>query len=767
MKRRLITSALPYVNNVPHLGNLIQVLSADVFARFCRLRGYDTLYICGTDEYGTATETKAQEEGVTPRELCDRFYAVHRDIYSWFGIAFDKFGRTSTPEHTEITQSIFLDLEKNGHITTQTIEQLYCDSCGRFLADRYVRGTCPFCGYEGARGDQCEHCGKLLEPTELVKPQCSTCGAIPRLRATTHLYIDLPSIKPKLEPWIATASEKGFWAKNAVQMTQAWLRDGLKPRAITRDLKWGIPVPKKGFEDKVFYVWFDACIGYVSMTAGLGAEKGFDWKSWWQNPEEVELFQFIGKDNIPFHTVVFPSSQLGSGRNWTMLHHMSSSEYLNYEAGKFSKSKGVGVFGTDVMETGIPADVWRFYIFWNRPETSDYTFTWTDFREKVNGELIGNLGNLANRTFTFVSRYYGGAIPAGKPDEAFWAKTRKIEARVTESLERADLRDGLRAVFELSDLANKRFQDAEPWKTRISNPEAAASLLSDLCFVLRDIAVMIQPYMPQAAEKLASQLGKTLGAGGLDWSVLGKTEGLSEVKSPEVLFAKLDEKYIASLRDRYSGSQKERADREQLSREETSPAAPKDGSGPAGQTAAAAPAAVKPLLYEELPAEQRFRKLIALQVAKIVRIERHPKADKLYIETLDDGSGQERVIVSGLVPFYKEEELLGKNIILVDNLKPARLRGVESKGMLLAASLSGPDGEESVEVLQAPGASPGTPVTLEGLDADGPVEAQIDADVFFSIPLVSRGGEAYAGAARLLVDGKPLRLETVTDGEIG
>ncbi|MHB9151287.1 MAG: methionine--tRNA ligase [Spirochaetales bacterium] len=777
MKRRLITSALPYVNNVPHLGNLIQVLSADVFARFCRLRGYDTLYICGTDEYGTATETKAQEEGVSPRELCDRFHVMHRDIYSWFGIAFDKFGRTSTPEHTAVTQSIFLDLEKNGFITSQTVEQLYCDSCGRFLADRYVRGTCPFCGYEGARGDQCEHCGKLLEPTELVHPQCSTCGATPHPRATTHLYIDLPAIKPKLEPWIKAASEKGFWSNNAIQMTQAWLRDGLKPRAITRDLKWGIPVPMKGFEDKVFYVWFDAPIGYVSMTASLGAEKGFDWKTWWQNPENVELYQFIGKDNIPFHTVVFPSSLLGSGRDWTMLHHMSSSEYLNYEAGKFSKSKGIGVFGTDVMETGIPADVWRFYIFWNRPETSDYTFTWADFLEKVNGELIGNLGNLANRTLTFVSRYYGGAIPAGKPDAAFWEKAREIEARITDHLERADLREAFRAIFELSDLANKRFQDGEPWKTRISMPEAAASLVSDLCYILRDIAVLTQPYMPHAAEKLAAQLGKTLGRDGLDWSALGKTEGLVEVKAPEVLFAKLDEKYIAELRDRYSGSQKDRAERELSAQAASRAAAPTPGASP-GASAAAKPAAqlatpeaaapsVKALPYADLPQEQRFSKLIALKVAIIVKIERHPKADKLYIETLDDGSGIERVIVSGLVPFYKEEELLGKHIILVDNLKPAKLRGVESKGMLLAASRSGEGGKEAVEVLSAPWAPPGSSVSLEGLGVEGSVEAQIDAEAFFSVPLLAKDGFAFAGSARLEVAGQTLQLQNVRDGEIG
>ena len=781
MKRRLITSALPYVNNVPHLGNLIQVLSADVFARFCRLRGYDTLYICGTDEYGTATETKAQEEGVSPRELCDRFHAMHRDIYEWFGIRFDKFGRTSTPEHTAITQSIFLDLEKNGYISSQTVEQLYCDSCGRFLADRYVRGTCPSCGYEGARGDQCEHCGKLLEPTELVSPKCSTCGATPHLKSTTHLYIDLPAIKPKLEPWIKSASDKGFWANNAVQMTQAWLRDGLKARAITRDLKWGIPVPMKGFEDKVFYVWFDAPIGYISMTASLGAEKGFDWKSWWQNPSEVELFQFIGKDNIPFHTVVFPSSLLGSGREWTMLHHMSSSEYLNYESGKFSKSGGVGVFGTDVMETGIPADVWRFYIFWNRPETSDYVFTWADFLEKVNGELIGNLGNLANRTLTFVSRYYGGLIPAGKPDEAFWLKVREIEGRIGERLEKADLRDAFRAIFELSDIANKRFQDGEPWKTRNTDPEAAASLLSDLCYVLRDLAVLFHPFMPKAAEKLASLLGTTIGRGGLDWSVLGSREGLDVIKAPEVLFAKLDEGYIAELRERYSGSQKDRAEREKTesapapSMEAAAPsaaaAAPKLQAAPAApsspQPLAPAPAPAKALLYPDLPVELRFLKLVALKVARIVKIERHPKADKLYIETLDDGSGRERVIVSGLVPFYKEEELLGQNIILVDNLKPARLRGVESAGMLLAASRSGPEGKEAVEVLSAPWADPGTPVTLEGFASDGQPASEIDVDTFFSVPLASAGGFALVGKARLLAGGRPIELKTVRDGEVG
>jgi methionyl-tRNA synthetase len=773
MKRRLVTSALPYVNNVPHLGNLIQVLSADVFSRACRLRGFDTLYVCGTDEYGTATETKAQEEGVSPAELCARFHELHKGIYEWFGIAFDKFGRTSTPQQTEIVQGLFKDLDAAGFIQEQTIEQLYCDSCARFLADRYVRGVCPHCGYDDARGDQCEHCGKLLDPTELKDPKCSSCGAKPAPRATKHLYIDLPAIRPRLEAWIKEASVKGFWANNAVQMTQAWIRDGLKSRAITRDLKWGIPVPKPGFENKVFYVWFDAPIGYLSISAVAGGELGFDWKSWWMDPDQVELYQFIGKDNIPFHTVIFPSTLLGSGRDWTMLHHMSSTEYLNYESGKFSKSKGVGVFGTDVMETGIPADVWRFYIFYNRPEKSDFTFTWGDFMEKVNGELIGNLGNLANRTLSFIQRFYDGAIPKGKPDEAFWKDVRALEAQAGAQLERAELRDAFRTAFQIADIANKRFQAAEPWKARTSDPEKAASLLSDLCYVLRDLAIMMHPYMPQAMDTLASFFGLRIGSaagdktGMLSWKDLGSLGGIERVADSAVLFQKLEADAIAELRERYSGSQKERAQRDAVAKDAKAKApAGGQGGAPAAAEKKEAPEP-KPVPYAELPLEERFKKLVDLRVAEIVKIERHPKADKLYIETLDDGTGSERVIVSGLVPFYKEEELLGKRIILVNNLKPAKLRGTESRGMLLAASVSGAEGKETVEVLTAPWAAPGTRVTLPGQDVNVPAEAEIDVDAFFSVPLRALEHGAMAGSLPLQADGRGLRTERVAEGEIG
>ena len=752
MKRRLITSALPYVNNVPHLGNLIQVLSADVFARFCRLRGYETLYVCGTDEYGTATETRAAEEGISPRELCDRYHALHSDIYKWFGIAFDKFGRTSTPLQTEITQDIFKKLDSSGYIAERTIEQLYCDSCTRFLADRYVRGICPHCGYEDARGDQCESCGKLLDPTELKEPRCSSCGKAPKPKSTKHLYIDLPKIKPLLESWIKTASVDGFWANNAIQMTQAWIRDGLRERAITRDLKWGIPVPKAGYEDKVFYVWFDAPIGYISIAANHAVDKGLDWKSfldsWWKNPDDVELFQFIGKDNIPFHTVIFPSSLLGSGEQWTLLHHMSSTEYLNYESGKFSKSKGVGVFGTDAVESGIPADVWRFYVFYNRPEKSDALFTWKDFQEKVNGELIGNLGNLVNRTLSFVSRYYDGVVPSAPKDDSasaeFWKQARAFESDIARKLDRAELRDAFRVAFELSSFANKAFQDGEPWKTRKDHPEQAARLISDLCYVLRDLAVIVHPYLPFAAERIAAFFGQRIGEGGLGWEDIGVLDGLSSIAAPEVLFAKLEDDFVASLRDRYSGSQKERAEKAEQAEQAAEKTALKSAASPV----------------------ERFPSTLDLRVAEIKKIERHPKAEKLYIETLDI-AGEERIIVSGLVPYYREEELLGKRIIVAYNLKPAKLRGVESRGMLLAASAKNADGSEIVDVLDAGDSPTGSRVYLEGSQPAGGDLPEIDIDTFFSIPIRAEGSTIRVGDMNLCVAGKNLRSAKVVDGEVG
>ena len=433
----LVTSALPYVNNVPHLGNIIGcVLSADVYARYSRARGWNTLYVCGTDEYGTATETKALEEGLTPRAICDKYHVLHRAIYEWFDIAFDHFGRTSTADpwqdaswpQTRICQEIFLGNCSQGNVTSAAVDQMYCLQCSRFLADRFIEGVCPLCGYEDARGDQCDKCGKLLSATELLQPTCKlgkTAGASPphavEVRSSQHLFLDLPKLSERLDAWITQASTAGAWTDNAVQITRAWVRDGLKPRCITRDLKWGTPVPYAGFEDKVFYVWFDAPIGYLSITAQYMASLGQEaWREWWQpatapataaSGAQVQLYQFMGKDNIPFHTVIFPASLLGSGSQYTLLHHVSTTEYLNYETGKFSKSRGVGVFGDSARDTGIPSEVWRYYLLQVRPEVSDAVFSWADFADKCNNELLKNIGNLVNRSLAFAHSAFEGHIP--------------------------------------------------------------------------------------------------------------------------------------------------------------------------------------------------------------------------------------------------------------------------------------------------------------------------------------------------------------------
>lgn len=741
MKKRLITSALPYVNNIPHLGNLTQVLSADVFARFCRLRGYETLYICGTDEYGTASETRALKEGVTPRELCDHYHAIHRDIYKWFNISFDYFGRTSTQKQTEIVQAIFNEVDKHGYITEREIEQLYCPKCGRFLADRFVEGTCPHCGSEGARGDQCDACQTLLEPTELINPHCSVCGTTPEVRKTKHLYIDLPKALPLLKEWMEKASVEGFWAKNAIQLTNSWIRDGLKERCITRDLKWGIPVPKEGYENKVFYVWFDAPIGYISITANYTD----NWKYWWQDPENTELFQFIGKDNIPFHTVIFPSSLLATGENWTMLHHMSSTEYLNYEGGKFSKSLGIGVFGNDVQETGIPADVWRFYMFFNRPEKSDVNFSWADFQEKVNGELIGNLSNLVNRTLTFVSRFYDGKIPEGSLDEELVAQIKAKEEEITNLLERAEERDALRAIFALSDIGNKAFQAGEPWKMRKEDPAKAASLLRTLCFLIRDLAVMIQPYMPTTSKTILSFFSKE----DASWDQVSSFEGVETISGVTLLFSKLEDDFVNALKEKYSGSQEER--QKEVKEKKTNKEEKKMNNSE----------------EKEMSIADQFAHKVILKVSKIVNVEKHPNGDILYILKLDCGESEERTIVSSIVPYYTPEELLGHNIVLVSNLKPANFRGVKSYGMLLAAS--DPDAPEhtTCEVLFADEFEPGTVLEFDNQGEVEKVTTYVKPDHFFALPIYAENGEIKVDGKALGFGGKHLTSKKYLNGPVG
>jgi methionyl-tRNA synthetase len=411
-KKVLITSALPYVNNVPHLGNIIGcVLPADVYSRYCKLNGKDVLYICGTDEYGTCTEIKAREEGLTPKEICDKYYKIHKQIYDWFQIKFDYFGRTSTADpqkdldwiHTVISQDIFRKVVDNGYVIEKKVEQLYCVELETFVADRFVIGTCPKaeCGYEKAKGDQCDKCGTLLNAVDIINPVYKLDSKYKLIKKKTeHLYLDIPKIEGKLREWFNSTNSS--WAKNAISITQSWFNEGLKPRCITRDLKWGTPVPDTKtfgdkYKDKIMYNWFDAPIGYLSITANHTE----NWSNWWMNPDEVELVQTYSKDNIPFHTIIFPATLMATGDNYTLVTKVASCEYLNYEGGKFSKSENTGVFGDDAMTSGIPSDIWRFYLIIQRPEGKDTEFSWLDLQAKYNGELANNLGNLMYRVHTF------------------------------------------------------------------------------------------------------------------------------------------------------------------------------------------------------------------------------------------------------------------------------------------------------------------------------------------------------------------------------
>ncbi|CAL4114414.1 unnamed protein product, partial [Meganyctiphanes norvegica] len=503
----LVTSALPSVNNGPHLGNIIGcVLSADVFTRFSRLCGENVLFICGTDEYGTATETKAIAEGLTPQEICDKYHAIHAQVYKWFNISFDHFGRTTTDNQTKIAQDIFLKLEKNDKIIQESVDQLYCEKCDHFLADRFVEGVCPHpgCGYEDTKGDQCDGCGKLVNATELGKPRCKICSNNPQIKASNHLFIDLPKIEGDLKAWIKESSPQ--WTSNSKTICETWIRDGLKPRCITRDFKWGTPVPKEGFEDKVFHVWFDAPFGYVSITACYTP----DWEKWWKNPQQVEYYEFMGKDNVPFHSVVFPSCQLGTGEDWTKVTHLIATEYLNYEDDKFSKSRGVGVFGDQAKDTGIPSDIWRFYLLYVRPEGTDTLFSWKDLQTKNNTELLNNFGNFVNRSLKFVYQFYEGIVPEAEPNEDDFV----LMAGVTQELHgyRSSLsvnrqRDGLRHILAMTRLGNQYIQDNEPFK--LIKPDRSpeeqkqgATVIAIAVNVVALVALASEPYMPETSRKI-------------------------------------------------------------------------------------------------------------------------------------------------------------------------------------------------------------------------------------------------------------------------
>ncbi|KAH9620568.1 hypothetical protein KSS87_002105 [Heliosperma pusillum] len=698
----LITSALPYVNNVPHLGNIIGcVLSADVFARYCRLRGYNTLYVCGTDEYGTATETKAMEENCTPKEICDKYHAIHKQVYEWFNISFDEFGRTSSPEQTEVCQAIFKKVLENNWLTENTMQQLYCDTCERFLADRLVEGVCPTpgCNYDSARGDQCENCGKLLNPTELKEPKCKRCQCTPHIRDTNHLFLELPLLQDKLEEFITKTSIAGSWSPNAIQVTKAWLKEGLRQRCITRDLKWGVPVPHERFKDKVFYVWFDAPIGYVSITACYTAE----WEKWWKNPENVELYQFMGKDNVPFHTVMFPSTLLGTGENWTLLKTISVTEYLNYEAGKFSKSKGVGVFGNDAKDTNIPVEVWRYYLLTNRPEVSDTLFTWPDLQAKLNSELLSNLGNFVNRVLSFIAKPSGQGYDSVIPDapqaeshsltHILGEKLEKNVDEYVEAMEKVKLKQGLKSAMLISGDGNAYLQESQFWKLYKEDPATCAVVMRTSAGLVYVLACLLEPFMPSFSIEVLKQLNMPQ----LEVSLADENNDIQKIKrpweilpaahrigKPEPLFKELKDEEMEFYREKFAGSQADRAVKAAAEKSAEQLKKTKIADGKEKKKAAAKPAGGSKA--KSAPEPEITISRLDIRVGQITKVQKHPDADSLYVEEIDVGEAAPRTVVSGLVNFIPIEKMQNRKVCVLCNLKPATMRGIKSHAMVLAAS---------------------------------------------------------------------------------
>ncbi|KAI0877529.1 methionyl-tRNA synthetase-like protein [Hypoxylon argillaceum] len=536
----LITSALPYCNNVVHLGNIIgSVLSADCFARFCRARGLKTLYICGSDEYGTATETKALEEKTTPAELCGKYHEIHKRIYNDFSISFDVYGRTSTEQHTEIVQDMFTKLWNNGFIEERSSIQPYCPTHNSFLADRFVEGICSICSYKDARGDQCDGCGNLLDPLEpvaeandvaghetkgtgfLISPRCKLDGTTPEARSTKHLYLRLDLLEGDIKEWFDSKKEQ--WSSNCVAITQSWLAKGLESRSITRDLRWGVPIPKglkglsdEAYENKVFYVWFDATIGYPSITKMYtdGDDlSGKNWEKWWKNPKDVTLYQFMGKDNVPFHSIVFPASQLGTGEDWTKVSRFSTTEYLNYEGGKFSKSRNIGVFGTAVKDTGIDTDVWRFYLLSRRPETSDAEFLWQDFIDINNNDLLKSLGNLCQRVLKFCHANFDATIPdkhkyTDAALEKHKADVNNLLQTYLSNMEAIKLRQGAATILAISALGNQLLQHNKLSNQLLNEePDRCAAVINIGLNHIHLLANLLSPYAPNTASSILTQLG--------------------------------------------------------------------------------------------------------------------------------------------------------------------------------------------------------------------------------------------------------------------
>jgi len=529
-EKRLITAALPYTNNVPHIGNIVgSHLPADIFARYSRLHGIDCVFIGGTDENGTTSEIAAQKYGVSYLELCDFFFKIHKKIYDWFEISYDNFSRTSRPIHHETVKEFFLVMHKKGYLIEKKVRIPFCKVCKRSLADRYILGICPYCSYDSARGDQCEKCGKLLEPENLLKPRCSVCEKSEiEFRERKHLFLDLTKLSKKLESWI---KKNKHWRKQVSSIALAWINEGLKPRDVTRELNWGVTVPIKGYEDMKIYVWAEAAIGYISSTKEWNKNK---WEQYWKE-KDAKLYHFIGKDNIPFHTILFPGELMAHG-DFNLPYNVVGLQYLNYENSKFSKSKGHGIFCENLPNAGLDVDYWRFYLSYLIPETGDTEFLWKDFQDRINNDLIGNFSNFINRTLSFTWKNFNGKVE-GQVDKKFYSDVKKQIDSIIESYENVELKEALSKILKLADYGNKYFQENEPWKTKDKN------IIFNCVNLCKILGLLIQPFLPSTSNKIF----ELLNCRESDWESL-KEFNIKKINEPKILFNKLENKKIEDLK---------------------------------------------------------------------------------------------------------------------------------------------------------------------------------------------------------------------------
>lgn len=656
-KRYTVTAALPYTNGPIHIGHLAGVyIPGDIYARYLRLQNRDVVYICGSDEHGVAISMKAKKEGITPQEVIDKYDGIIRKSFEDFGISFDNYSRTSREIHHKTASEFFRKLYDEGKFIEETTEQLYDAKAEQFLADRFVTGTCPKCQNPEAYGDQCEKCGTSLNATDLINPKSTITGTTPILKSTKHWFLPLNEYDAFMREWILEG-HKNDWKPNVYGQVKSWLDDGLKPRAVTRDLDWGIPVPVEGAEGKVLYVWFDAPIGYISSTKEWAEREGKDWTPYWKD-QDTKLVHFIGKDNIVFHCVIFPAMLKAEG-SYILPDNVPANEFLNLEGNKLSTSKNWAVWLHEYLED-FPGkqDVLRYVLTANAPETKDNDFTWKDFQARNNNELVAVFGNFINRVVVLTHKYYNGVIPTpnefSEVDEQTLTELKAYPEVLESSIERYRFREALNEMMNVARLGNKYLADEEPWKLIKENPERVKTQMYVALQIAAALSSLCEPFLPFTAQKLNRILN--LSQGDITWKTISETSDLIKaghtIGQAELLFEKIEDEQIQKQIDKLEATKKENT----------------------AQNTSVAP-------QKEETTFDDFVKM-DLRVGTILEAEKMPKADKLLVLKVDTGIDV-RTVVSGIAEHFTPEEVIGKRVTILANLAPRKLRGVESQGMIL------------------------------------------------------------------------------------